>query len=239
MTKTIAILALAALGLLAQNSDLGSNYALNFPKEGSVDNYVMLDPDFTEAQDELSVCSWLKITNDEGNNYWFSYATASLHNTIVLSVTADQWLSTTTSANTRLDFEYDITLIKNVWYHHCFTWKSGEADFYINGVEIENEGTGPTGQTILGGTLVLGQEQDSQGGSFDVNQVFHGEMYQLNVFKKKLSLEEVTGMFVGGRCTPLALSLSYEVILTWEDIMNTDREGAVTAVDAGCDISSE
>ena len=42
----------------------------------------------------------------------------------------------------------------------------------------------PAGSSIQGGgTLVLGQEQDSVGGDFDLGQAFSGKIYELNVFK--------------------------------------------------------
>merc|ERR1712226_351254 len=194
-------------------------------------NYIELQPDFSEAQDELSVCSWLKTT-DLGANYWLSYATSTSYNSMVLRVDADQHFRTT-GASVRVDL-VGVNLVRNVWYHHCFSWKSGEANFYINGVEITYSGSAPTGKMLVGGNLILGQEQDSVGGGFDVNQAFRGEMYNLNIFKKKLSLEEVTAMFVSGRCADLERSLSYEVVSSWEDVLNADIQGEVTQVDSGC-----
>jgi len=222
-------------GLLAQAS-VNGRQALSFPKVAAVSNYVELHPDFSEAQDELSICSWLKSSTNEDYNYWFSYATSTHDNSILLRVDATQYFRTTTSESS---LHLDVTLVKNVWYHHCFSWKSGEANFYINGMKIKYSGTAPAGKIILGGKLILGQEQDSLGGYFDVTQAFRGEMLNLNVFKKKLSLEEVTGMFVGGRCADLALSLSYEVVLSWDDIMNSDLQGEVKEVDAGCSTFSD
>ena len=35
----------------------------------------------------------------------------------------------------------------------------------------------PVGRLSVGGTLVLGQEQDSPGGGFDINDLFAGETF--------------------------------------------------------------
>jgi hypothetical protein len=208
------------------------NHALHFPQQVSLDNYVILQPDFQKAQDELSVCSWLKVTIDSGLP-WFSYATKNDDNTILLKARTHNIMRTT---STRQEFRWDeVTLIKNEWYNLCFTWKSEDMDFYINGVKVRSENTGPAGRIILGGTLVLGQEQDSIGGSFHINDVFGGEMHNINVFKKKLSQEDVVGMFYGGRCKEVERSLSYHIILSWSDILRAERHGAVTEVEAGCD----
>ena len=63
--------------------------------------------------------------------------------------------------------------------------------------------------------IFQGQESDSPGGSFDINDLFGGDMYNINVFKKKLSLEEVSGMFYDGRCAEVDRTLSYDIVLSW------------------------
>jgi len=211
----------------------GFDRALHFPKEASMDNYVILNPDFSQAQDELSVCTWLKITTDTLQP-WFSYATTTSANSVLLRAQKHHAMTTTTNVLHRFSW-IDVSLVKNEWYHLCFTWKSGEADSYINGVKIATTGTGPTGKFILGGTLVLGQEQDSVGGSFQISDVFNGEMYNMNVFKRKLSLNDVAGIFHGGRCAEIERSISYDIVLSWEDILGARRSGAVTEVEAKCD----
>jgi len=152
------------------------------------------------------------MTTDEGLP-WFSYATTTDDNTILLKVKAHNVLLTTAGGD-RFDYD-DVILVKKEWYNFCFTWKSGESDFYINGVRIKTTGTAPAGRIILGGTLVLGQESDSIGGGFHINDLFGGEMYNINVFKKKLSLGEVSGMYYGGRCAEVERSLSYDIVLSW------------------------
>jgi len=212
----------------------GVDRALHFPQEASLDNYVILQPDFQAAQDELSVCSWLKVTIDSGLP-WFSYATNIDDNSILLKAKAHNVIRTTAISRTVLFDWNEVTLIKNEWYNLCFTWKSGSVDFYINGVKVRSDATAPAGRIILGGTLVLGQEQDSIGGGFDRNDMFGGEMHNINVFKKKLSQEDVVGMFYGGRCKEVERSLSYHIILSWSDILKAERHGAVTDVEARCD----
>jgi len=210
----------------------GVDRALHFPNAASIDNYVILQPDFQAAQDELSVCSWLKVTIDSGLP-WFSYATKKADNTILLKAKAHNILRTT---STSASFNWgEVTLIKNEWYNLCFTWKSKNMDFYINGVKVRSEAGAPAGRIILGGTLVLGQEQDSIGGGFNIDDLFGGEMHNINVFKKKLSQEDVVGMFYGGRCKEVERFLSHHVILSWSDILKAKRHGAVTDVEAGCD----
>ena len=63
-------------------------------------------------------------------------------------------------------------------------------------------------------------------------------MYQMNVFKKKLSLEEVTEMYYNGRCAELCRALAYEVVLGWDDILTMgEKKGDVTEEESECAIS--
>lgn len=68
---------------------------------------------------------------------------------------------------------------RDEWYHLCFAWKSGEANFYIDGIEIALTIVKGqlTGEIAQGGTLVLGQEQDEPGGRFSDDDIFGGNMF--------------------------------------------------------------
>ena len=45
-----------------------------------------------------------------------------------------------------------------------------------------------------GGALVLGQEQDSEGGSFDANQSFIGEMTGVSIWNHMIKDQEIMGL---------------------------------------------
>ena len=40
-------------------------------------------------------------------------------------------------------------IMRDEWYNLCFTWKSGRADYYINGVSVYAGDVHPTGQLAL------------------------------------------------------------------------------------------
>merc|ERR1712176_258482 len=86
-----------------------------------------------------------------------------------------------------------------------------------------------------GGTLIVGQDQDTVGGGFDVNQAFGGDLYQLNVFSRKLRVEDIAAIYYDGRCNRLASSLLHDVVVSWEDFLGATRSGAVQEVSAECD----
>ena len=60
-------------------------------------------------------------------------------------------------------------------------------------------------------------------------------MYQLNMFKRKLTLEEVTDMYYNGRCTDLTPALAEDLALSWEDILTDGmKKGNVTEEENEC-----
>ena len=77
------------------------------------------------------------------------------------------------------------------------TWQNSDGawQFYKDG-ELQSHDTSlSSGQTIQGGgSLVLGQEQDSVGGSFDSRQSFQGSLTNVNVWSYVLSASAIKSM---------------------------------------------
>jgi len=213
------------------SSDRGFNRALWFPGDGVT--YTSLDPDFSEASDAISVCSWLKlqmITVDLVDLPWFSYGIDD-PNLILLNAKNLNMLHTTSGSLTVFDFGY-LNLVEGEWYNFCFTWEPKNLDFYINSVKIYTTDNVPAGQIIQGGTLWLGSNRANP------SDIFAGQMYNINVFKKKLSLEDVTAMYYRGMCAPLSRSVGYDVVLSWQDIVDFAIVDDVIVVHAGCNKTS-
>ena len=77
------------------------------------------------------------------------------------------------------------------------SWENvnGAWNFYKDGT-LTSSGSGlKKGYVIRStGTLVIGQDQDSVGGTFDVNQCYIGELSDLNVWNRVLSSQEILKM---------------------------------------------
>ena len=84
-----------------------------------------------------------------------------------------------------------------VWHHICLSWErsSGSWKLYKDG-EIKQQGTDfQKGFTVrAGGSLVLGQDQDSVGGGFDADQSFKGMLSNVNVWDRKLTDTQIKEM---------------------------------------------
>ena len=123
------------------------------------------------------------------------------------------------------------------WYHTCFSWsaRSQHSELYLNGNKVSEKRTPANRRLAPDGTLVLGQDQDTIGGGFDMGQAFGGEIYGLQVFKTKLGIAEVEEMYKAGMCSLFRFSTASEdVVLDWEDFLNAKRYGNVREISAGC-----
>jgi len=224
MKLTMLTLFVLIVGCLAASL----NKALRFPEKVSLNNYIKIHPDFSKAETSLSICSWVKISRVRRDTYWFSYAVPGRDNEILLAVFGDNWFNQKPYRNAKS------FMLKNHWYHFCFTWsKSTQMEFYINGVVVKSN-TGDIAGIFSRGTLILGQEQDTAGGRYDINQAFGGDLHNLNVFSRKLSQEQVAAMYFDGRCSRVPSLLVSTVVLSWEQILGARRFGAVQQVSAEC-----
>ena len=80
------------------------------------------------------------------------------------------------------------------WHAMCVTWSSvdGNLTVYRDNTVTDSYTGVHAGQMVSGGGLwVLGQDQDSWGGGFDIVDSFHGEMAELNVWSRVLSRQEI------------------------------------------------
>ena len=90
----------------------------------------------------------------------------------------------------------DASATDGVWHYIAASWDTnGNYAFYLDG-SATRTGTGfAEGTTIAdGGTLVIGQEQDEEGGDFDSSQAFRGLIDDVAIFNRVLSPEEISAM---------------------------------------------
>jgi|GEM_PF-5789124 len=124
-------------------------------------------------------------TNDSTT---FSYARPGQYNEIILFDMADLKVYIGGRA-------VDTNLVFNDGAEHrlSVTWDSasGDVSVYDNG-DLAYTGSLRRGYSLTdGGTLVLGQEQDRLGGSFDPRQSFDGEINSLRIWDRALTGEEI------------------------------------------------
>jgi len=229
------ILLWCIVGYLAECGIEEEAKALRFPKEVSVDNHVKLTSAIPERLTAVSVCTWMKkFLDPSGTHYWFSYASEEDYNEIVLSDSGINIISGTWMKSR------GAVLFQNQWYHFCMTWSAStrKMHHYVNGLVVNSIDVNLS-SVRAGGILILGNEQDSYGGKFALSQAFGGDLYQLNVFSRKLSAKDVSAMYYAGRCTKLPSTLASDIVISWKAILDAPRSGDVHVTSIGCNFQTD
>ena len=144
---------------------------------------------FSFPSDAVSCEFWVKTTDTSCGI--ISYANSVSDNAFLLFNTAPLDVYINGSA-----YSSGITCNDNVWTHICITRTQGSGSIktYKNGSLVTSV-TGVTGTIASGGTLVLGQEQDAVGGSFDAGQAFSGNLGVMRFYNRELTATEITENF--------------------------------------------
>nr|XP_037289007.1 sushi, von Willebrand factor type A, EGF and pentraxin domain-containing protein 1-like [Rhipicephalus microplus] len=161
---------------------------------------------------ELTACMWLKTTDRYNYGTPFSYATDITDNMLtftdysgfVLYVNGHRIVT-------------DITANDGYWHHVCFSWSSSEGLWSIlKDGRLAESGTGlaPGIEIPANGTLVLGQEQDRQGGSFSISESYSGEITLVNMWSTVLSVEEVASLLT-------CCEFYFGDVVAWTDFRNS------------------
>ncbi|MHA7872123.1 MAG: cadherin domain-containing protein, partial [Hyphococcus sp.] len=113
-----------------------------------------------------------------------------------------------------------------------FTWdqSSDELTVYVDGEEAFSRSVSVR-DLRADGTITLGQEQDSEGGRFDANQVFEGEISEVRIFDHARSADEIRD----NAGSPFANPESEPGLVTnW--VMNESDGGVVRDLAGGNDL---
>ncbi|CAL1281077.1 unnamed protein product [Larinioides sclopetarius] len=83
------------------------------------------------------------------------------------------------------------------WHHYAVTWeqKEGKWSFFVDGKSVVNGTHVGEGRYFWPGFFVLGQEQDSLGGTFSISEAFAGDITEFNVWNYAMSQEEIASTF--------------------------------------------
>ncbi|XP_069838259.1 pentraxin-4 [Dendropsophus ebraccatus] len=173
---------------------------LIFPNS-STENFATFGKGLKEPLHELSICSWVK-TNVSYVGTILSYATEDNDNKLVLhgrnGATYDS-LHFVIGDPAFRDLPL-VPLADGSWHHTCFIWSSiqGKYWFYVDRRLISTGSRFQKGYEIPpGGSLVLGQEQDTLGGSFDSSEAFVGYLAGFAMWNRAITPGEVSGIATG------------------------------------------
>ena len=154
---------------------------------GGTTDYIIKNP-FNHPTENVTVEFWMNTSDTANSGTPYSYATSSNSNEfLIFDYTG---FTIYRAANSR---QTGVSANDGSWHHIVTTWTgtNGAISLYKDGSQAYTN-TLASGTTIpSGGSLVIAQEQDSVGGTFDAAQSFIGYMDEIRVYNRTLSLSEV------------------------------------------------
>ncbi|XP_028280446.1 serum amyloid P-component-like [Parambassis ranga] len=180
----VCLLLLMMLAACAASPQDLSGKMFTFPEETNTAN-VKLSPS-THSFNALTVC-FRSITDLSRGHSLFSLATPTTDNSFLIYMDGELQLN----INDKLTKFPGLISPQNVWNSICSTWDaaSGLAQLWVNGKHSVRKFTG--GPAINNPVIILGQEQDSLGGSFVIQQSFVGMMSDVHMWDHTLSSCEI------------------------------------------------
>lgn len=192
---------------LATTSSTGGGLSINLGSGNDV--YLQADDGgaIVGGLDQVTVeASFAFDSTPSGSVALLSYAEGTNDEALGLFVTGSgQLIFTANSSGTPAQFtagSYS-QLFDGNCHHVAVSWNgsptgSGELEFYIDGVAVESFTGFQSNQSIgVGGTLVIGNDQDSVGGSFNPAQAFQGTLFDVRIFDDIRTDAEIEASYRG------------------------------------------
>ncbi|XP_048377307.1 neuronal pentraxin-2-like isoform X3 [Stegostoma tigrinum] len=209
---------------------LQEGYKISFPVRTNY-MYARMKQSLPELY-ALTVCLWLKSKDTVGIGTPFSYAVPGQANELVLLEWDKNPIELLINDKvTRLPLE----IKDGEWHHVCITWttRDGVWEVYEDGKwQGSGNNLAPWHPIKPGGTLVLGQEQDVAGGSFDATQAFVGELAEFNIWDRILTPMEIQNI---ANCSTSTVGN----IISWEGSSTELFGGATKWPFQRCDVNKD
>ncbi|RKY05206.1 hypothetical protein DRP77_01660, partial [Candidatus Poribacteria bacterium] len=207
---------------------------------GTTDSYVIVNnvsSDF--PSDAVTIEFWMKSSDSQNPGTPISYASASDANEL--------GIYNYTNFDVRVagvgSGKINISANDGKWHHIAMTWESstGEMKFYKDGALVYTQ-TIAQGDTIEGGgTLVIGQDQDTLGGGFQIEQAFRGNIDEVMIWRVVRTAEQIRedmGRELIGTEDGLVLYMRFESGDVEGDTIK-DRTGKNDGIMNNCSISPD
>jgi choice-of-anchor C domain-containing protein len=124
-----------------------------------------------------------------------SYAVAGTDNEVYLRIMPSGTLSLAINGTVSSTSSPSAQLVDGKQHAVAVSWDNtnGDVRFYIDGQLVQTNTGLKVGTTLQGGgTLVIGQDQDSVDGGYNSTQVFSGTMHDIRVWNRAISDEQIS-----------------------------------------------
>ncbi len=166
----------------------------------TTNQYIELGHEAFNNLSNFSLAMWFKVDSLSSSiSTLFSGSDGSGHNDMLIYLN-----NTGTSFTTHINgpqtgrFNIGFTVADGLWHHMVWTWQSSDGAelIYLDGTALtdSNGGINTSNITLADGGVIIGQEQDSLGGGFAVNQLFSGWVDEVMMFSSVLNSSEANDL---------------------------------------------
>lgn len=156
-----------------------------------IDDYITLNSGALNNRNNFSISMWYK-TSKTGNQSVISGSSATSFNELIFWFNNGNQFGPFIKSSTKPIITSSIS--DDDWHHVVWTRSSTKNVFYRDGVLQAGSATLPSGFVEIT-SLILGQEQDSLGGTFDTAQAVEGLVDELLIFGKALTPTQVSTVY--------------------------------------------
>lgn len=183
------------------------DFVMSFEKSGTNDYIKVAGP--KRNLTEISLCTWIETKDDFNYGTVISYATPKTDN--AFTFTDYSGFALYVSGDHVVTNAY---INDGSWHFVCLTWTShkGVYEIYLDG-ELHTTGHDLSAGKVIeaNGLFVIGQEQDSLGGSFSESESFVGKLAYFDLWSRSLAGYEVKELYYS--CEPYQGDL-----IQWTDL---------------------
>lgn len=172
------------------------NNALDLTANDSSD-WIEVPSNAVHGLDDFSVAVWLKTSVNKAQQQIF-HALGANTNDDELEI----FLQNSNTINIKVrdnseELTSNIGLIDDNWHHLVVTRVDEYVCLYIDGVRQQCRSGVDNGVLSVNhsNAVVIGQEQDSYGGSFETRQDFEGQLDEFKIYASALSVSEITLLY--------------------------------------------
>lgn len=162
----------------------------------------------------LTATFWIR-TNQTGDYSVISYAINGSSNEFGVIVENDRLRLTLQTSTFEASDVSRAAITDGAWHFVALTWEETLAQFYFDGEPVGSPVQTEAGFEVLervsvpvagplalspGGTLVLGQDQDSIDGGYSAAQALVGGLDEVAIYDRALSPEQIRSIYTGTTC---------------------------------------
>ncbi|KAI8498247.1 hypothetical protein Bbelb_241910 [Branchiostoma belcheri] len=175
-------------------------------------DYVRLETTLTSSLTAVTAC--VRMRTDAGHSgTLFSYATQRNHNELHLFGDSGRTTFAANMHDSGTGF-FNLHVLDGMWHLVCFTGRSSSGDWkmYKDGCLVTSGTASSRGGSVdPGGVWILGQDQDTPGGAFQLNQAFSGDISNFNVWDYVMTDSQILQQFMNN-------SSYHGNVIDWETV---------------------